>query len=394
VRARTSFTAMREAQKYSDVVREVGSGFGACIAGRCLRFGDIEKSVTGAVKDRTGRTMNEGVVESAAPTADRLRLVAGRDVALSKRSPAGRYGIGAATGHHGEVLQGVFPGSDGVQHRALVTLPLTDRESVASFRADAGLGTGKVTVSPLGKEKARRAAELAVVHCASRAGFELVDGHLEVDSALESGLGMGASTCDVVAAIRAVAHCYGLRLSPAEIGSLSVLAEQASDSIMVDDRVVLFAHREGTVLETLGTELPPAVVVGCLAGAERTVDTVALRPAEYDIDELDRFRVLLAALRRGIDGGDLGLVGRVATASARINQRFLEKPELETLIRVGEECGAAGVQVAHSGSVAGVLFDPTRPGMWSDVERCVSALTRAGITFTEIFNPTMVRMVA
>ncbi|WP_162240362.1 hypothetical protein [Nocardia arizonensis] len=81
----------------------------------------------------------------------------------------------------------------------------------------------------------------------------------------------------------------------------------------------------------------------------------------------------------------------MATASARLNQRFLEKPELETLVEIAAEHGAAGVQVAHSGSVAGVLFDPTRRPGWADVERCVEAVVAAGITYTTTFDPTAVR---
>ncbi|MFC3965637.1 GHMP family kinase ATP-binding protein [Nocardia jiangsuensis] len=318
------------------------------------------------------------------------RIISWRE-APPKVAPFGRTGTGAATGHHGELLQGMFPGADGRHHRGLVTLPLVGWESIASFRADAAPGSGQVTVHPQNKAKARRAAELTIERCAARTGTTAVNGHLTIDTALESGLGMGASTCDVVAAIRAVADCYHTRLTPQEVGELSVLAEQASDSIMIEDLAVLFAHREGVVLEYLGAELPPVVVVGCLAGAERTVDTLALRPAEFDAAELARFPVLLAALRRGVLTGDLALIGRVATASARINQRFLEKPELETLIGIAVECGAAGVQIAHSGSVAGVLFDPTRETVRADVERCVEAVVAAGITYTATFDPTVVR---
>ncbi|GIJ24293.1 hypothetical protein Vlu01_49170 [Micromonospora lutea] len=243
----------------------------------------------------------------------------------------------------------------------------------------------RITVQPESKDKARRAAELAVAYCAQRSGSPVVHGHLVNHTAAMSGLGMGASTSDVVASIRAVADWYRLSLQPAEIARLSVLAERASDSIMIEDRVVLFAQREGVVLEEFTAPLPPMIVVGCVAGPDLSVDTLSLQPAEYDPDELIRLQVMLSTLRRGIATGDVTLIGAVATASAQLNQRFLPKPELETLIAIGAANAAAGVQVAHSGSVAGLIFDPVRTSVSDDVERCIRAMRYAGITHTEVF---------
>jgi uncharacterized protein involved in propanediol utilization len=196
---------------------------------------------------------------------------------------------------------------------------------------------------------------------------------------------MGASTSDVVAAIRAVANWYGVELALADIARLSILAEVASDSIMVEDRVVLFAQRDGVVLANLYGDMPSMIVVGCLAGGQRTVDTLTLPPAEYNADELALFERLLEDLRHGVTAGDLRLVGKVATESARINQRFLPKPELDTLAGIAAACDAVGVQVAHSGSVAGILFDAREPDGRDNVRRCVQRLSLAGIAHTQVY---------
>ena len=55
--------------------------------------------------------------------------------------------------------------------------------------------------------------------------------------------------------------------------------------------------------------------------------------------------------------GDAYLIGRVASASARINQRFLPKPKFSEIERIAADTGAVGIQVAHSGTVAGLMFD-------------------------------------
>ena len=42
--------------------------------------------------------------------------------------------------------------------------------------------------------------------------------------------------------------------------------------------------------------------------------------------------------------------------SARVNQRFLQKDELESTIEVALRCGAFGVICAHSGTILSLLF--------------------------------------
>ena len=263
-------------------------------------------------------------------------------------------GVGYAPAHHGELLQGKFYDDAGRLHRALVTLPQPGRGSRALFypsqRHWGVVGTPELT-------KVRRAISTG---CARAAG--------------------------VTATIRAVADFHGVSLSREEVGRLAVLAECASDSIMIDDRVVLFAHREGVVLETLGPRLPPMIVVGCDTEPGARVDTLALQPAEYNDEEIGAFQVLRAGLRRAIATQDVALVGRVATASARINQRFLPKPMLEPLLDLCLRCHGCGIQVAHSGTLAGLILDTRRPGVEESVQQCISQVQALGIEVTTMIR--------
>jgi uncharacterized protein involved in propanediol utilization len=292
-------------------------------------------------------------------------------------------GVGYAPAHHGELLQGVFEDGDGRLRRALVTLPLPGRGSRAVFHPSQHhwgiVGTPELT-------KVRRAAILTLREL-SRHPAPAKGGQIEITSDVPRGVGMGSSTSDVTATIRAVADYHGVALSREEVGRLAVLAECASDSIMIDDRVVLFAHREGVVLETFGHRLPPLVVVGCDADPGARVDTLRFRPAEYDDDEIAAFRVLRAGLRRAVATDDPALLGRVATASARINQRFLPKPALPALLELCHRLGGCGVQVAHSGTVAGVIFDARRPGVAEAVRECTDGVARLGLTVTAVIGP-------
>lgn len=300
-----------------------------------------------------------------------------------------RVGVGRAPAHHGELLQGVFDDRAGRPRRGLVTLPCPPRGSRAEFHpSDSHWGI----VGTPDRTLVRRAAILALATF-SGAPEPAKGGTIEIVSDIPHGIGMGSSTADVAATLRAVADYHGMVLPGEEVGRLAVLAECASDSIMIDDQVVLFGHRDGVVLESLGHRLPPMVVVGCdTAPGSGGVKTLGHRPADYDDRELGMFQVLRAALRRAVATGDVPLLGRVATASARINQRYLPKPVLDDLIEVGRRHGAHGVQVAHSGTVAGLIFDArttrlaeTVRGVLADVETLGCAAT--AVISTDLVTP-------
>ena len=58
----------------------------------------------------------------------------------------------------------------------------------------------------------------------------------------------------------------------------------------------------------------------------------------------------------GIRCGDPVRIGKGATRSALANQQLLFKPRLEEVLELSKQVGAAGVNVAHSGTVIGILF--------------------------------------
>ncbi|MFB7369277.1 GHMP kinase [Streptomyces sp. NPDC056222] len=295
-------------------------------------------------------------------------------------------GTGCAPCHHGEILQGVFLDADGRRCAGLVTLPMAGPGSSAEFVPHPGTAPDALTVAPADRTKAAQAAVLAVAECAERAGLPCCGGELRISGDIPVGLGMGSSTSDVIATVRAVADAYGLRLAPETVARLAVSAELASDPLMLDGRPVLFAQREGRVLEVLGPALPPLVVVGCTLGGGAPVDTLALpvrEAADADIRDFERLRTLL---RRAVATGDARLLGEVATASARRGQQVLGHTEFDALTAIARRVGAAGVQIAHSGAVAGVLFDAAAPGLRYRVRSCLRALDAHGIPATRAFT--------
>jgi amino acid adenylation domain-containing protein len=305
---------------------------------------------------------------------ERLIQRRGDDVVARKTAPAAApsVGFGKARGHHGEILQGVFEVADRRLRRGLVSLPCPVLYSEAIFTSD---DSGVVRVEPSWKTKAGRAAELMLAAAdAGRAG-----GHLELRSNIQVGWGLGSSTSDVVATLRAVAHALRFPVTEPALAALAVQAEQASDSIMFEEHAVLFAHREGLVVEALGAPLPAVDVLGFNTSAdEQGRDTLTTPRARYSAAEIDTFRELVELLRRAVARQDPGLLGQVATGSARISQRHLAKPRFEALARLVDSVGAVGLQVAHSGTVVGVLFDPREDDREARILRARSQILELG----------------
>jgi uncharacterized protein involved in propanediol utilization len=259
--------------------------------------------------------------------------------------------------------------------RGLVTLPCDIYTARARFTVGDAHG---ITVSPPWKSKARRAAELAAVALREH-GIRAFGGQLDVTSKVPLGQGFGSSTSDVLAAILAVADAFSIHLPAAVVAKLAVTAETASDSLMFQDSSVLFAHRDGEVIEDFGNCLPRVHVVGFMTRPNNgRVNTLALTPACYSRREIEILCELRSELRAAIAEKDVELLGTVATASTEINQRYLPIPNLGQIYSISKAVGSAGVQVAHSGNIAGLLFDPDDPDMVARIRHAREMLERAG----------------
>jgi uncharacterized protein involved in propanediol utilization len=263
-----------------------------------------------------------------------------------------RTGRGEVRAHHGEIVQGIFYSPEGTLEHGLVTLPCSLFATRATFRP---LRSGPLTVEPGDRSRARTAARLTL-DALGRTGW---GGSIRIEGNVPLRWGCGSSTTDVLATVRAVADAFGTVLEPQWLARICVAAETASDSLMYGPaRAVLFAQRRGSVLLELGGPLPPVRVLGFNTEFDRGVETLALPPVPYTSWEAEAFQPILGLLRRAVERQDAALLGRVATASTVIMQRHRPKRHMPELLRLSREVGATGVQVAHSGTVAGFLFEP------------------------------------
>lgn len=201
-----------------------------------------------------------------------------------------------------------------------------------------------------------------------------IGAHVSVGNPIPRGKGFGSSSADLTAAIAATGLALGVELTPPQIGALALRVEP-TDGIMFPG-IALFDHRSGTLAEELGPPLPMEIIALDFGGE---VDTLAFN----EVDRWAQWQSIqgqtgeaLAMVREGLKERDIGLLGRGASLSAEAAQDVSFKPRLADVMTFARESGAAGVNVAHSGALIGVLLDATQ-------RRGKSVFRQAGQAFPE-----------
>ncbi len=160
---------------------------------------------------------------------------------------------------------------------------------------------------------------------------------------------------------------------------------EPSDGIFLPG-ITLIDHVSGSIRRTLGH--PPAIHIAIFdVGGE--VDTIDFNHRS-DLAELNRAKEpqVLKALQMvetGLLKGDCSLIGEGATLSALANQSILFKPSLEGIIELAVSFGAVGVNVAHSGTVIGVMFDPSIDSLV--IDDCIRQFAEVLMRFANCGQP-------
>jgi len=197
---------------------------------------------------------------------------------------------------------------------------------------------------------------------------------IEVDSTLPIAKGMASSTADIAATAVAAAHHLGHSLDESTLAALCVSLEPTDSTLF--RQLTLFCHHHATTQIACA----PAPHFDLLV----LESPLLLRTADYH--RLPREAALMAhaevleqawgKVQRACVVQDPGLLGEAATLSAIASQSLLAKPGFATLMALVESCGLYGLNVAHSGSVVGLMLDPRR----HDVEYLRWALTQKKLT--------------
>ena len=231
----------------------------------------------------------------------------------------------------------------GVDGPFLISCPIDLRGSAVCTRSDS---TGQIRVVPDDRIKTAEVLSLLMPEGDLRTGLEVL-----LSDTAPVGRGYGSSTADIAAGLAAAATVLGIDLTVQAIGQLAIRIEPTDSSFAPG--LVIFDHVHGERLEMLG-DPPAAYVLVADPGYElETADVHRdLGPgiSGADVDEA------LELVRAGVAARDLRLIGKGSTLSAHANQARIRNPILEQLELLATRCSGAGLVVAHSGTIAGVLF--------------------------------------
>jgi len=280
-----------------------------------------------------------------------------------------RVGTGTALGTCGELVQG-FTSNGQAFH---VTCPIEKSSTVS------------VTITRSQEMKVVRAAgafdklELAIRRTAEYLDIEPCEVRVAQWTDLETGKGMGSSTADIVAAARAFSSAVGRPLNASELASVAVSIESSDGSM--HRGMVAFGQKSGALLHRYAW-WPQFLIVMIVPTKVLNTESVNFEGKAALGAE---FEQILRTLEGAANMHDTKAFADAATRSAELNQRFVPNAYHALLANRFQQMGAIGINVAHTGTLVGLLFDAQAP----DVSTKAAA---AAVEVQSMFNDVRVEM--
>ena len=179
---------------------------------------------------------------------------------------------------------------------------------------------------------------------------------LRLVSELPQGKGMASSSADIAAVCQAVAIATGRQpLTEAIIAKIAASIEP-TDGVFCKG-IVCINHLDGVIKKQWQKNLPLALLLFDLGGS---VDTLCFN-SRSDLAALNKgkeaaMHEAVRLLELGLETDDFSKIGQAATISAFANQTILPKPHLDKLHAIAMAHGALGINIAHSGTIVGMIF--------------------------------------
>ncbi len=239
----------------------------------------------------------------------------------------------------GELIQGWISGGE-----KLVSCPINWFSTVEVSTGDANLSRQRPMM--------RKALELTLnqLHIPKTESLQL---KIDFQSTIPVAKGMASSTADIAATIAATYRHFKTSCSAHQIAALCTLLEP-TDSTMFQP-LTLFEHKKGSLATSYGSFENLDILI---LENQAHIKTCSF----HQIDNLHKLlsssnalglanKILIEAVAQQ-DPRKLGLA---STISAIENQTILLKPHFLSLLKLVEKHDLYGLNVAHSGSVVGLL---------------------------------------
>ena len=181
---------------------------------------------------------------------------------------------------------------------------------------------------------------------------------IDICSTIPVAKGMASSTADIAATAVATAHHLGHPLDETTLAQLCVSLEPTDSTLF--HQLTLFDHN--TAETQIACHSQPQLDLLVLESPATLLTTDYHR-----LPRLEKLHAHSAALQQAWEKiqqacqtDDPRCMGEAATLSAIASQHLLPKPGFNALLALVEECDLYGLNVAHSGSVVGLMLDRER----------------------------------
>jgi uncharacterized protein involved in propanediol utilization len=255
-------------------------------------------------------------------------------------------GSGKAFGSFGEIVQGrLSTGED-----FLVTLPI-DLWSTCELTCTRINGP---LVIECALKKSQALLQLVLEELAVSWGYHIT---CSFTSDIPIGKGLGSSTADMLAALRALQEVFGFPLNEQFI-SRTFAAVEPHDALHYNASTA-YNHRKGRLIHDFNY-VPAYTIVAVDNGG--VVDTLAYnQDLRFRSDITRRYDELFRRLQEAFKAHDDATIAMCATESARLHAQVQGSEFLETALAFRNDMSCLGVVATHSGTCAGFLFPSSDP---------------------------------
>lgn len=256
----------------------------------------------------------------------------------------------------GELMQGVLPDASaflvaGLPSRRWFSEAVLTTAGHAATGEDRGAATQGTPLPP----KTRAALKALERQVGLRLPPEM---GIELRSNIPWGKGLSSSSTDILSVLSVANVFFRTGLGPADLYRVAAQVEP-TDPCLCDDIPVFYQH---TGCRGATVDLPPVTLIYFDTAPGSSVDTVEMPRRRQETAGTGRFfSWLLRRLIAAAADADYEQLFNAITYSAEFNQQLLPLSGFAGLYKLAEE-SHAGVMVAHSGTIAGLLARPDDAG--------------------------------
>ncbi|HEY6900010.1 MAG TPA: hypothetical protein VI233_05180 [Puia sp.] len=208
-------------------------------------------------------------------------------------------------------------------------------------------------------------------------GEKKLNGAIWLESNIPQGKGLSSSSTDILSVLFLVNDYLQIGASQEDLYRIAAAVEPTDPCLSKD--ITVFRQNLGVVEGRL--ELPPMGVLYFDAAPDQQVETVEVQ-RQWTAGTGRFFDWLLQRLIWAAEAWDYGTIFDCITYSAEYNQTVVPIPYFDRYARLAREMGA-GLMVAHSGTIVGML---TKPDRLTEMRERLNEVTTEPI-YMENYNP-------